>query len=171
LAILAGLDRPSSGSIQIAGQRIDALDEEEMTRFRGKNLGFVFQSYHLIPTLTALENAMLPLELQGQSLSQARDLAAQELQRLGLSDRLDHLPRQLSGGEQQRVAIARALVSRPRVIFADEPTGNLDSSNALKILDYLLALRGRTTVMLVTHDANLAARADRVLRLKDGALA
>lgn len=166
LAILAGLDRPSSGEVLIAGRRIDRLSEDELARFRGETLGFVFQSYHLVPTLTAAENVALPLDLRGTAGSAAR--ARELLGRVGLGHRADHLPRQLSGGEQQRVAIARALAARPRIVFADEPTGNLDTKNGERVFEALLELRGDTTIVMVSHDERLAARADRVIRLRDG---
>jgi len=169
LGLLAGLDQATSGAVTIDGQELGRLDEEALARFRGANLGFVFQAYHLIPTLTALENIALPLELKHDREAWKR--AQIWLERVGLGDRADHLPRQLSGGEQQRVAIARALVAEPKVLFADEPTGNLDSANGAKILDLILSLRGRVTTVLVTHDPALAARADRTIALKDGRIA
>jgi putative ABC transport system ATP-binding protein len=169
LAILAGLDSPTSGEVTVAGNRLDGLDEESLTRFRRDHLGFIFQSYHLVPTLSALENVALPLELRGEKGAPERARAL--LEEVGLGHRAGHLPRQLSGGEQQRVAIARALAPRPRLIFADEPTGNLDSANGERVFAALLALRGRATVVMVSHDERLAARADRVIRLQDGRLA
>jgi putative ABC transport system ATP-binding protein len=169
LAILAGLDSPTSGEVTVAGSRLDGLDEEALTRFRRDHLGFIFQSYHLVPTLSALENVALPLELRGEK--GARERARALLDEVDLGHRAGHLPRQLSGGEQQRVAIARALAPRPRLIFADEPTGNLDSANGERVFAALLALRGRATVVMVSHDERLAARADRVIRLQDGRLA
>ena len=168
LGLLAGLDTPSSGSIVLDGQEISGLDEDELASVRGRKLGFVFQSYQLIPTLTALENVLLPAELAGESnaLPRARKL----LDEVGLSERAEHYPIQLSGGEQQRVALARAFIARPPILMADEPTGNLDSANGQHILDLLLTLNKRegTTLVLVTHDAALAGHADRILRLKDG---
>jgi putative ABC transport system ATP-binding protein len=168
LGLLAGLDTPSSGSIVLDGQEISGLDEDSLAVVRGRKLGFVFQSYQLIPTLTALENIVLPAELAGESnaLPRARHL----LEEVGLSERGEHYPIQLSGGEQQRVALARAFIARPPILMADEPTGNLDSANGQHILELLLTLNRRegTTLVLVTHDAALAAHADRILRLKDG---
>ena len=166
LGILAGLDSPTDGRVEVAGSDLTEMDEEALTRFRGKNLGFIFQAYHLIPTLTAWENVALPLELSGDPL--AYDRAREWLARVGMEARKEHLPKQLSGGEQQRVAIARALVARPRVIFADEPTGNLDSENGTKVLEALLSLRGSATIVMVTHDAAMAKRADRIIALQDG---
>ncbi len=168
LALLAGLDSPTEGAVSLNGTRLDSLNSDELTEFRAKNLGFVFQAYHLIPTLTALENVMLPLELQNLPRVECRNRAEAWLKRVGLDTRMNHLPRQLSGGEQQRVAVARALVAEPRIVFADEPTGNLDSVNAAKVTELLLSLRGRCALVLVTHDAALAGQADRVLRLRDG---
>jgi putative ABC transport system ATP-binding protein len=169
LGILAGLDSPTSGSVEIDGTSLTNLSEEAITRFRGEKMGFIFQSYHLIPTLTALENVMVPLELRKSlPITEITKRARALLEQVGLTHRLHHLPKQLSGGEQQRVAIARALVSNPKVIFADEPTGNLDSENGAKVLDYLESLKGRVTIVMVSHDRNLASRADRMISLKDG---
>lgn len=170
LGLLAGLDAPTSGSIEVAGVDITALGEAALARFRRRTIGYVFQSFHLIPTLTALENVAVPLELAG--IADALGAAASLLDEVDLADRARHYPAQLSGGEQQRVAIARAVALRPAVLFADEPTGNLDTTTGANIIDLLLALnreRG-STLVLVTHDAALASRADRVLQLRDGRL-
>jgi putative ABC transport system ATP-binding protein len=170
LGLLAGLDTPSAGSITVDGVEVTRLGEAELARFRRRTIGFVFQSYHLIPTLTALENVAVPLELAGsaQPLSAARRL----LDEVGLAGRADHYPAQLSGGEQQRVAIARAVSLAPPVLLADEPTGNLDSATGAQIIDVLLALNRQrgSTLVLVTHDAALAARAGRAIALRDGRL-
>src|SRR5213594_2493501 len=171
LGLIAGLDWPTSGSVWIDGQDITKLREDEMAELRGKKLGFVFQSYHLIPTLTALENVMLPLEFNGTSASNgAVGRATQLLETVGLADRRDHYPAQLSGGEQQRVALARAFVMEPSVLLADEPTGNLDSENGRHVLDLLIRLNREegTTLILVTHDELLASHAERRILLKDG---
>ncbi len=169
LGLLAGLDAPTRGSIRIDGEEITNLDEDRMALLRGRKIGFVFQSYQLVPTLTAEENVLLPLELAGDAEggpARAREL----LDRVGLADRYDHYPVQLSGGEQQRVALARAFVNRPPLIFADEPTGNLDTANGARVLRMLEEMNRRegTTLLLVTHDERLAARADRVITLRDG---
>jgi putative ABC transport system ATP-binding protein len=168
LGLLAGLDSPSAGEIWIDGVPIHNLAESELAAVRGRKIGFVFQSYQLIQTLTALENVLLPYELnvEGNGLDKARRL----LDEVGLKDRMDHYPVQLSGGEQQRVALARAFVIEPPIVMADEPTGNLDSANGRLVLDLLLE-RNRaagTTLVLVTHDAEIASRADRKIVLKDG---
>jgi putative ABC transport system ATP-binding protein len=171
LGLIAGLDWPSSGSIWIDDQDITKLREDEMAELRGKKLGFVFQSYHLIPTLTALENVMLPLEFNGAGAENgAVGRATYLLETVGLADRRDHYPAQLSGGEQQRVALARAFVMKPSVLLADEPTGNLDSENGRHVLDLLIRLNKEeaTTLILVTHDELLASHADRRILLKDG---
>jgi putative ABC transport system ATP-binding protein len=169
LGLMAGLDAPSSGSISIDGIEITSLPENELAQLRGKKLGFVFQSYHLIPTLTAFENVLLPMEFSGGS-NGASDRAAQLLENVGLKDRRDHYPVQLSGGEQQRVAIARAFMMRPAVLLADEPTGNLDSENGRHVLDLLIRLNREegTTLVLVTHDELLASHAERRIVLRDG---
>ncbi len=168
LGLLAGLDTPSSGDVYLNGVAISYLQEDKLAQVRGKTIGFVFQSYQLIPTLTALENVLLPHELNatGDGLPRARQL----LTRVGLADRMDHYPGQLSGGEQQRVALARAFVLRPPIVLADEPTGNLDSTNGQHILELLLNLNKTegTTLVLVTHDPVLATYADRRIVLKDG---
>jgi len=170
LMTIAGLERPDRGSVVVDGQRIDAMGEDRLARFRGQRIGIVFQSFHLIPTMTALENVAAPLELAGARDAFAR--AAAELALVGLSDRQRHYPVQLSGGEQQRVALARALVPRPSVIIADEPTGNLDEATGGAIIELLFAARTRSgsTLVLVTHDAALAARCDRTLRMRSGHL-
>lgn len=170
LGLVAGLDTPSAGSVRIAGEDIFSLDEDARAALRGRLMGFVFQSFQLLPSMTALENVMLPLELlgRGDAARHARDMLA----RVGLSARLGHYPRQLSGGEQQRVAIARAFVVAPKLLLADEPTGNLDSATGRQIIDLMFDLnreRG-TTLLLVTHDENLSSRCSRVLRLSAGAL-
>jgi putative ABC transport system ATP-binding protein len=168
LGLLAGLDTPSTGQVILDGSDITAMDEDQRARLRGEKVGFVFQSFQLIATLTALENVLVPLELRGESGAGAR--ATELLTRVGLGDRLDHFPTQLSGGEQQRVAIARAFANAPRILFADEPTGNLDSDTGARIVELLESLNreSRTTIILVTHDHTLAARAQRVIRLSDG---
>lgn len=168
LALLAGLDEPSSGRVWLAGHELSALDEDGRAAVRAGHVGFVFQSFHLVPSLTALENVMLPLELARRR--DARSAAREVLGHVGLAGRVGHYPRQLSGGEQQRVAIARAFVTRPDVLFADEPTGNLDAATGEKIMDLLFGLNGstRTTLVLVTHDQALAGRCQRVIRLDAG---
>ncbi|MBI3210119.1 MAG: ABC transporter ATP-binding protein [Candidatus Solibacter usitatus] len=170
LGLLAGLDTPSSGSILLDGTEISGLAEDALAVLRGRKIGFVFQSYQLIPTLTALENVLLPHELSGGSNGMERAMSL--LDSVGLPDRRDHYPIQLSGGEQQRVALARAFMVKPPILMADEPTGNLDSENGRHVLELLLALNRSegTTLILVTHDEQLAKHASRVLRLKDGAL-
>jgi len=168
LGLIAGLDRPSAGSITVADVEITELDEDALARFRRDTLGYVFQSYHLIPTLTAAENVAVPLEIVGapDALGRARALLGD----VGLGDRAHHYPVQLSGGEQQRVALARAVVLDPSLLLADEPTGNLDSATSVQIIELLLALNRRrgSTLVLVTHDEALAGQADRVVRLHDG---
>jgi len=168
LALLAGLDSPSTGRVWIAGTELTALDEDGRARIRGRHVGFVFQSFHLIPSLTAVENVMLPLELAGRS--DARAAAGEALRQVGLTPRAAHYPKQLSGGEQQRVAIARAYVTHPALLFADEPTGNLDTATGQKVTDLLFELnRGvGSTLILVTHDRELAARCGRRLELEAG---
>src|ERR1700681_1896785 len=169
LGLLAGLDTPTSGRIVLDGEDITGLEEDELALLRGRKIGFVFQSYHLIPTLTAEENVMLPLELSGNS-NDGADRARELLERVGLFDRRDHYPVQLSGGEQQRVALARAFVVRPPILLADEPTGNLDTANGRLLLDLLLTLNRReeTTLVLVTHDQQISEQADRRITLRDG---
>ena len=168
LGLLAGLDTPTSGTIYLDGQEITGLKEDELALVRGRKIGFVFQSYHLIPTLTAEENVLLPMELAGNGGGAGR--ARELLERVGLADRRDHYPVQLSGGEQQRVALARAFMVRPPILLADEPTGNLDSENGRLVLDLLLSLNRQegTTLVLVTHDQELAGSADRRILLRDG---
>ena len=168
LALLAGLDSPTSGRVSIAGVDITDLDEDGRAAVRGRSVGFVFQSFHLIPSLTALENVMLPLELKARR--DARQAAAQALEQVGLTPRAQHYPKQLSGGEQQRVAIARAFVTEPAVLFADEPTGNLDTHTGQRITDLLFELNRKTgsTLVLVTHDRALAQRCHRTLELDAG---
>jgi putative ABC transport system ATP-binding protein len=168
LALLAGLDTPSTGKVLIAGTDLTLLDEDGRAAVRGKHVGFGFQSFHLIPSLTALENVMLPLELSGRR--DARNAARAALEQVGLTPRLSHYPKQLSGGEQQRVAIARAFVTHPALLFADEPTGNLDTATGQKITDLLFHLNRtmKSTLVLVTHDRTLAARCGRTLQLDAG---
>jgi putative ABC transport system ATP-binding protein len=168
LGLLAGLDRPSSGTIALAGARLDTLDEEARARLRRSRVGFVFQSFHLLPALNAEENVMLPLDLDGRD--DARERAAEALQRVGLGARRHHYPAQLSGGEQQRVALARAFVHGPEILFADEPTGNLDQRTGSGVGDLLFELNREhaTTLVLVTHDTKLAARCARSLQLREG---
>jgi putative ABC transport system ATP-binding protein len=170
LGLLAGLDWPTSGTIEIDGVDITKLAEDEMALLRGRKLGFVFQAYHLVPTLTAIENVMLPMEMLGDERDGASSRAEYLLASVGLQERGTHYPTQLSGGEQQRVALARAFMMKPSILFADEPTGNLDSSNGKHILELLWKLNKEegTTLILVTHDDSLAARADRRLILNDG---
>ncbi len=169
LGLLAGLDSPTSGSIQLDGEEIAGLAEDQMAAVRGRKIGFVFQSYNLIPTLTAEENVLLPYELAGGN-GVGRERARQLLTTVGLLDRAEHYPVQLSGGEQQRVALARAFIVRPPILLADEPTGNLDSANGQIVLDLLIDMNRRenTTLVLVTHDRELASHADRIITLKDG---
>ncbi len=170
LALLAGLDTPTSGKVWLAGTDLTGLDEDGRARLRAQRVGFVFQSFHLVPALTALENVMLPLELAGRP--DARRTAREALNRVGLGERTSHYPRQLSGGEQQRVALARAFVTQPAVLFADEPTGNLDTVTGSRIGELLFELNAtsHTTLVLVTHDTTLAARCARILRMEAGAL-
>ena len=168
LMTMAGLERPDSGKIRIQGTALETLSEDALALFRGKTIGIVFQSFHLIPTMTALENVAVPLELAGRTDAYSR--AKAELARVGLSARLHHMPAQLSGGEQQRVAIARALAPDPAILVADEPTGNLDEANGRAIIELIFALRAErgATLMLVTHDADLAGHCDRQIRLRSG---
>lgn len=170
LALLAGLDRPSTGDVELCGHSLAALTEDGRAILRGQHVGFVFQSFHLVSSLTALENVMLPLELT--DASDARANAAEALASVGLGSRTGHYPKQLSGGEKQRVAIARAFVTSPKVLFADEPTGNLDTASGDKVIDLLFELNRKsgTTLVLVTHDKELAARCDRVLTIDAGRL-
>ncbi|MDF2118199.1 ABC transporter ATP-binding protein [Roseiarcaceae bacterium H3SJ34-1] len=170
LMTMAGLERPDSGTISINGKSLNAMNEDTLAQFRGANIGIVFQSFHLIPTMTALENVAVPLELAGVADAETR--AAQELRNVGLGERLSHYPAQLSGGEQQRVALARALAPNPAILVADEPTGNLDETTGATIMDLLFALKRErgSTLVLVTHDLVLAARCDRQIRLRSGNL-
>lgn len=170
LGLCAGLDRPTSGTIRINGTDINPLDEDERAQLRNQYIGFVFQTFQLLPTLTALENVMVPLELRNERNIAGR--AEELLEQVGLGDRLDHYPTQLSGGEQQRVAIARAFINRPRLLFADEPTGNLDTETSGTIIDLLFDLNRHheTTLVLVTHDMSLARRTGRMLKLTAGNL-
>lgn len=174
LGLLAGLDQPASGTVEIDGQNLAELTEDERAKFRVGRIGFVFQSFQLIPTLTARENVLVPLELAGHNgRHTAYEMTARDLlTRVGLSDRMNHYPAQLSGGEQQRVALARAFANRPRILFADEPTGNLDAATGETIIDLMVSLNTEidTTLVLVTHDPELAARAHRVVRLSGGAI-
>jgi putative ABC transport system ATP-binding protein len=170
LGLLAGLDTATSGRVVIDGVDITGLNEDELALVRGQKIGFVFQSYQLIPTLTAEENVLLPHELAGGDVAAGLARARELLTSVGLEDRMDHYPVQLSGGEQQRVALARAFMCKPPILMADEPTGNLDSVNGTLVLDLLISLNRRegTTLVLVTHDRTLAARADRIITLSDG---
>ena len=168
LMVAAGLESATGGDVVIAGQKLNGLGEDALARFRRTHIGIVFQSFHLIPTMTALENIAVPLELQG--FADAFERARLGLQSVGLAERAHHYPGQLSGGEQQRVALARAIVHEPHILFADEPTGNLDGKTGAAIVDLLFSLRNRVgaTLFLVTHEEALAARCDRILRMKDG---
>jgi len=171
LAILAGLDTPSAGNVTLDGQDIFALDEDQRARLRAMNVGFVFQSFQLLPSLTALENVMLPLELSNEE--KAEELARQILTRVGLGERLHHYPKHLSGGEQQRVALARAFVVRPKVLLADEPTGSLDAEAGAEVIRLLFEMNREfgTTLVMVTHDEGLAGRCTRIVRLAAGRIA
>ena len=170
LALLAGLDNPTAGGVRLCGQQLEKLDEDGRALVRGRYVGFVFQSFHLVPSLTAIENVMLPVELAGDT--NAAERAAEALESVGLGHRNGHYPRQLSGGEKQRVAIARAFVTKPAVLFADEPTGNLDTASGDRISQLLFDMNkdSGTTLVLVTHDMTLAARCDRVVELEAGRL-
>ncbi len=168
LMVMAGLERPDAGTVTVAGEDLNRLDEDALARFRGRQVGIVFQSFHLIPTMTALENVAVPLELAG--IAEAQDRAREELAAMGLADRLQHYPAELSGGEQQRVAVARALAPSPAILVADEPTGNLDEDTGKQIIELLFAGHARrgSTLVLVTHDPALAQRCARVVRLRSG---
>ncbi|MFI5246387.1 MAG: ABC transporter ATP-binding protein, partial [Gemmatimonadales bacterium] len=170
LGLLAGLDTPSGGSVILDGTDLTRLTEDERALLRGEKVGFIFQTFQLIPTLTAMENVEVPLELRGDDGAAARATAL--LDRVGLADRMDHFPSQLSGGEQQRVAIARAFSNAPRILFADEPTGNLDGVTGARIVELLEELNRESgsTIIIVTHDITIAQRAGRMIRLKDGAV-
>lgn len=168
LMVMGGLEQATGGSVRAMGADLTALDEDALARFRRAHMGVVFQSFHLIPTMTALENVATPLELAG--VRDAFDRARAELEAVGLGHRADHMPAQMSGGEQQRVALARAVVTRPDILLADEPTGNLDQANGAQVMDLLFSLRDRhnSTLVMVTHAPELAARCDRVVQLRDG---
>jgi putative ABC transport system ATP-binding protein len=168
LMVMAGLERPDAGTVTVAGEELGSLDEDALARFRGRQVGIVFQSFHLIPTMTALENVAVPLELAGIADAQAR--AREELAAMGLADRTAHYPAQLSGGEQQRVAVVRALAPNPAILVADEPTGNLDEDTGKQIIELLFAGHAKrgSTLVLVTHDPALAVRCDRAVRLRSG---
>jgi putative ABC transport system ATP-binding protein len=168
LMLIGGLESPTSGKITVCGEDLEGKSEDDLARFRAANIGIIFQSFHLMPTMTALENVALPLELAGQP--SPRKQAAETLQSLGLGERMGHYPAQLSGGEQQRVAIARAFVTRPKLLLADEPTGNLDQATGTQVMDLLFDLHKQhgTTLVLVTHEDRLAERCKRVIRLRDG---
>ncbi len=174
LGLLAGLDRPTAGRVALDGEDINRLDEDERARIRAEKVGFVFQNFQLIPTLTALENVLVPVELRralgGRAAKGADERARNLLQRVGLGDRLHHYPTQLSGGEQQRVALARAFANEPKILFADEPTGNLDAETGRTVIESLVQLNDeeRTTLVLVTHDTELASHAHRIIRLSGG---
>lgn len=172
LSLLAGLDLPTSGQVELMGQNLTALSEDGRAQVRGQYVGFVFQSFQLLPHLTALENAMLPLELAGVGAKDSKDKAIFWLERVGLLDRLNHFPRTLSGGEQQRVALARAFINQPAILFADEPTGSLDEASGLRVIELLFELNqeSSSTLVLVTHDQALAGRCGRQLLLRSGRL-
>jgi putative ABC transport system ATP-binding protein len=171
MAVIAGLERPDSGSVRLAGQDVDGLNEDQLARLRGRSVGIILQAFHLLPTMTALENVSVPLELSGADDPRGR--AASELEAVGLGHRLFHYPAQLSGGEQQRVAIARATAPGPQLLLADEPTGNLDSATGTAIIDLLFerASKAGAGLLVITHDQAVANRADRILRMADGQLA
>lgn len=172
LSLLAGLDLPSQGQIELMGQNLNLLDEDGRARLRGQSVGFVFQSFQLLPHLTALENVMLPLEITGISQAEAKQAARQWLEKVGLTDRANHFPKTLSGGEQQRVALARAFINKPAILFADEPTGSLDEASGNRVIELLFELNreNSSTLVLVTHDPALAARCGRQLSLQGGRL-
>ncbi|MEH6404864.1 MAG: ABC transporter ATP-binding protein [Sneathiella sp.] len=168
MSIMAGLERPSGGQVSVAGNSLETLSEDDLARFRRDNVGIVFQSFHLIPTMTALENVAIPLELSGRA--DAFAVAAEKLKSVGLGERSSHYPSQLSGGEQQRVALARAVCTEPKILLADEPTGNLDGATGELIIDLMFQLHDAhdTTLVLITHDDELARKCDRVIRVEDG---
>ncbi len=168
MSLMAGLEKPSNGKVTLAGNRLDSMSEDDLARFRRDNIGIVFQSFHLIPTMTALENVAIPLELAGRA--EAFEVAKEKLATVGLAERSSHYPSQLSGGEQQRVALARAVCTEPKILLADEPTGNLDGSTGELIVDLMFKLHDRqdTTMILITHDDTLARKCDRVIRVEDG---
>jgi putative ABC transport system ATP-binding protein len=170
LNVITGIDRPTAGTVSVAGERIDEMSEDDLAAWRGRTVGIIFQFFQLLPTITALENAMLPMEFAGNGASSGRsERALHNLELVGLADKADHLPSELSGGEQQRVAIARALACDPPLLVGDEPTGNLDTETAAAMLDLLAAINDRgVTVVFVTHDRELAARAGRVVGVRDG---
>jgi putative ABC transport system ATP-binding protein len=170
LGLCAGLDQPTSGSVILNGIALADIDEDERARVRNEHVGFVFQNFQLIPTLTALENVTVPMELRGDR--SARKLGAELLQRVGLTDRISHYPAQLSGGEQQRVALARAFINRPKILFADEPTGNLDSETSQSVIEIMLELNAKlkTALVLVTHDSDVAKLTERTIRLRSGVM-
>ena len=172
LGLCAGLDQPSEGTVELAGESIGTLSEDERALVRNAHVGFVFQNFQLIPTLTALENVLVPVELRGQGGAAVEEEARALLARVGLGERYDHYPVQLSGGEQQRVALARAFINRPKILFCDEPTGNLDDDTAQAMVDLIfgLNLEKQTTLVLVTHNLDLASKCHRILRLKGGAV-
>lgn len=173
LGLCAGLDRATSGSVHMKGHALHKLNEDQLANIRNRHIGFIFQSFQLIPTLTALENVMVPVELRGMGYEEAATSARQLLGEVGLADRLDHYPTQLSGGEQQRVGIARAFITRPDILFADEPTGNLDSETGNQIEEILFELNSNqgTTLIIVTHNTELAHNCDRIIHLKGGVIA
>lgn len=170
LNLMAGLDKPTSGRLMVCGKRIDKMNEKRITVLRQKNMGFVFQSYNLLPNLTALENVALPLTFRGVRAKKRRKVATEMLQAVGLGDRMRHKPTQMSGGQQQRVGIARAFVAKPRIVFADEPTGNLDSKTTLDVMEMMIrmARENNLTLVIVTHEAEIASYADTIYSMKDG---
>lgn len=170
LGLCAGLDRPTSGSVSLNGIPLNPLNEDERAQVRNQHVGFIFQTFQLVPTLTALENVMVPLELRGEGTKEVREHARELLESVGLGDRTHHYPAQLSGGEQQRVAVARAFINEPKILFADEPTGNLDTETGEHIEDLIFALNEKqgTTLVMVTHDLELAKKCDRIIKLKNG---
>ncbi|WP_018126814.1 ABC transporter ATP-binding protein [Balneola vulgaris] len=172
LGLTAGLDRPTSGDVFLNGIHLNPLSEDERAEVRNKHVGFVFQTFQLVPTLTALENVMVPLELRGEATKQVRERAIELLTEVGLGDRVHHYPNQLSGGEQQRVAVARAFINKPKILFADEPTGNLDTETGEHIENLIFNLNKQegTTLILVTHDMELSAKCDRVIKIKNGCI-